>query len=540
MSASSKKKLRRAEQAEKMTEKQLAEQKEAKKLKLYTTMAVVVLIALLAFAAYSGISRAITSSGIRERSTIALTIGEHEISNAELNYFYTDAINKFVSQYGSYASWFGLDMTLPLNEQIYDQESGTTWADNFLESAISNAKSVYALADEANAKGFTLPEESVADIDSAMASMDAYAAAYGYTNTSSYLKAMYGNGATVKSLRAYFETTELAGAYQQHYYDSLTYSDEELRAADQVDPRQYNAYTYNYYYLSVNSFLETADDAEPTVAQKAAALEAAREAAESLTTDINTVEAFDAAIAALPINAENTSAASTLSEGYSYSKINSLYADWITSDDRKAGDMTFIASTSTNTDENGKETETVNGYYVLLFGSMDTNEFSLVNVRHILVSFEGGTYDSTTGVTTYTDEEKLAAKEAAEAILNEWKAGTATEDSFAALANERSDDGDGTTGGLYEDIRPGQMVSAFEDWCFAGHKVGDTGIVETQYGYHVMFYSGDSDLTYRDYLITEALASADYESWYTALVEGAAATKQDIKYLNMGLVLSAS
>ena len=202
--------------------------------------------------------------------------------------------------------------------------------------------------------------------------------------------------------------------------------------------------------------------------------------------------------------------------------------------------MTFIASTSTSTDENGKETETVNGYYVLLFGSMDTNEFSLVNVRHILVSFEGGTYDSTTGVTTYTDEEKLAAKEAAEAILNEWKAGAATEDSFAALANERSDDGDGTTGGLYEDIRPGQMVSAFEDWCFAGHKVGDTGIVETQYGYHVMFYSGDSDITYRDSLITEALASADYEIWYTALVEGAAVTKQDIKYLNMGLVLSAS
>ena len=279
-----------------------------------------------------------------------------------------------------------------------------------------------------------------------------------------------------------------------------------------MDPRQYNAYTYNYYYLSVNSFLETADDAEPTAAQKAAALEAAREAAESLTTDITTVEAFDAAIAALPINAENTSAASTLSEGYSYSKINSLYADWITSDDRKAGDMTFIASTSTSTDENGKETETVNGYYVLLFGSMDTNEFSLVNVRHILVSFEGGTYDSTTGVTTYTDEEKLAAKEAAEAILNEWKAGAATEDSFAALANERSDDGDGTTGGLYEDIRPGQMVSAFEDWCFAGHKVGDTGIVETQYGYHIMYFSGYGKV-YQNYLVETKMAAEDYSAW---------------------------
>ena len=540
MSASSKKKLRHAEQAEKMTEKQLAEQKEAKKLKLYTTAAVVVLIALLAFAAYSGISRAVISSGIRERSTVALAIGEHEISNAELNYFYTDAINNFVSQYGDYASWFGLDMTLPLNEQFYDEENGTTWADNFLESAISNAEATYALADEARAKGFALPEKSVTNIDKAMASMELYATAYGYTNVSSYLKAVYGNGATEKSLRAYFETTELASAYQQHYYDSLTYSDEELHEADMVDPRQYNTYTYNYYYLNVNNYLETEGDAEATAEQKAAAVKAAEKAAKSLTTGISTVEDFDAAIAALPVNAENTSAASTRSKDVAFNEINSLYVDWVVSNARRAGNMTYVASTSTATDENGNETETVNGYYVLMFGSKNTNNFALANVRHILVSFEGGTYDSTTGVTQYTDAEKLAAKEAAEAILNEWKAGAATEESFAALANERSDDGDGTTGGLYEDIRPGQMVAAFEDWCFDGHEIGDTGIVETQYGYHVMYYCGDSATTYRDYLITSDLADADYESWYTALTEGVTATKQDIKYLNMGLVLSAS
>jgi Tfp pilus assembly major pilin PilA len=76
MSASSKKKLRNAELAEKLTEKQLAEQKEAKKLKLYTTLAVVILIALVLIAAYVGISRTIENSGIRERNTVALTIGE--------------------------------------------------------------------------------------------------------------------------------------------------------------------------------------------------------------------------------------------------------------------------------------------------------------------------------------------------------------------------------------------------------------------------------------------------------------------------------
>ena len=93
MSASSKKKLRNAEQAEKLTEKQLAEQKEAKKLKLYTTLAVVILAALVLFAAYVGISRTISNSGIRERNTVALTIGDKEISNAELNYYFIDAVN---------------------------------------------------------------------------------------------------------------------------------------------------------------------------------------------------------------------------------------------------------------------------------------------------------------------------------------------------------------------------------------------------------------------------------------------------------------
>ena len=134
MSASSKKKLRNAEQAAKMTEKQLAEQKEAKKLKIYSTLAVVVLIALVVFAAYVGISKTVANSGIRERNTVALTIGDQKISNAELNYYFIDAVNNFYNQYGSYASLFGLDMTKPLNENIMNAETGETWADDFINS----------------------------------------------------------------------------------------------------------------------------------------------------------------------------------------------------------------------------------------------------------------------------------------------------------------------------------------------------------------------------------------------------------------------
>lgn len=35
------------------------------------------------------------------------------------------------------------------------------------------------------------------------------------------------------------------------------------------------------------------------------------------------------------------------------------------------------------------------------------------------------------------------------------------------------------------------MVEDFENWCFdASRQVGDTGIVESTYGYHVMYFSG--------------------------------------------------
>ena len=533
MSASSKKKLRNAEQAEKMTEKQLAEQKEAKKLKLYSTLAVVILIALVVIAAYIGISQAVSNSGVRERNTVALTIGEEKINNAEMNYFFMDAVNQFYNQYGSYAALLGLDTSKPLDEQIFNEETKETWADNFMNSAIENAKVTYAIANEAKAQGFTLPEAAATSIEQSMTTMAMYATMYGYPSTESYVKAMYGNGASEKTLREYFELTSLANAYQSEYYNNLTYTDAELRAAEAENFDKYSSYSYNYYYLNVNNFAEGEKGEDGyTAEQLANAAKNAEAAAKSLTTDISTVEAFDAAIAALPVNAENTSAASYASNDVSYNSISSLYADWMTDASRKAGDMTYVA----NTDTTGEQ---VNGYYVLMFNSSNDNTFALANVRHILAAFEGGSYDSTTGMTTYSDDEKAAAKAAAEEIYNEWKNGAATEESFAALANEKSADGDGTTGGLYEDVYPGQMVAAFENWCFDDRKSGDTGIVETEYGYHIMFYVGDSETTYRDRLITSDLASGDYNEWYNALVESVSATEGDTKFIRTNIVLGS-
>ena len=203
MSASSKKKLRNEQQTAKMTEKQVAEQKEAKKLTLYTTIFVVVLAVMVVFAIAIGVTRSITNSGVHERNTVALTVGDHKISNAELNYFYMSAINSFNSNYGSYAAMLGLDTSKPLNEQVINNDTGLTWADDFLNTAKDNARSAYALADAAEAAGFTLSEDDLADIDSAINNMKLYANLYGYSSTKDFLKAQYGNGATEESYRQY-------------------------------------------------------------------------------------------------------------------------------------------------------------------------------------------------------------------------------------------------------------------------------------------------------------------------------------------------
>ena len=109
----------------------------------------------------------------------------------------------------------------------------------------------------------------------------------------------------------------------------------------------------------------------------------------------------------------------------------------------------------------------------------------MVSVRHILVIPAEQNEDG-----TYTDEAWAKAEQKAQALLDEWKAGEATEDSFAALANENSEDpGSSSNGGLYEDVYPGQMVDPFDEWCFDdARRPGDTGIVKTDYGYHVMYY----------------------------------------------------
>lgn len=112
-------------------------------------------------------------------------------------------------------------------------------------------------------------------------------------------------------------------------------------------------------------------------------------------------------------------------------------------------------------------------------------------VRHLLVSPKGGTTNEETGETVYSDDEWATALKEAEDLLAKWKAGDATEESFAALVEENTDDGGSLgTGGLYEGVAPGSnFVEEFRAWAIDASRVkGETDIVKTQFGYHIMYY----------------------------------------------------
>lgn len=135
-----------------------------------------------------------------------------------------------------------------------------------------------------------------------------------------------------------------------------------------------------------------------------------------------------------------------------------------------------------------------------------TRDTCTVNVRHILIMPEAA--DGAEA----TDADWAAAEKTAQELLKQWEEGEKTEESFAALANEHSTDpGSNTNGGLYTEVQEGQMVAEFNDWCFdTNRQTGDSGIVKTTYGYHIMYFVS-SRLVWQDYAASDYLSEKSTE-----------------------------
>ena len=459
---------------------------------LYATVAILFVIVAAGLWFYN--------SGIIQRSQTAVTIDGEKYNAAETSYYY----GQVYQNYANFYSAMGMDPT-GLKSQPYGGEDGKTYDDFFKESAVDNMKYIHAAVKAAKEANITLDSDDEAVVKSNVDGMKSAAANSGY-GYSAYLKAMYGATMTSSAFESCLRDQILASKYAEQYgEENFVYSDEDIQAYYEEHKDDYDV--IDGAYITIDSAPEAKTDdegnaVEATEVETAAARLAAMETANKILADFEGGQSL-----------EQLAEAQELPYADTISGASTTYGEWFYSAVRKAGDTEIIED-----DANSK-------IYVALFNGRERDASLDYSVRHVLVTAEN----------LDLPEGEEAANEQIEAKANELLASwDGTEDGFAALAKEHSQDGSAETGGLYENVPKGQMVASFQDWCYAdGRKSGDTGIVQSQYGYHIMYFVGYGDTEYWRYACENQLRSNDENAWRTSLIEATPAevNESGMKYV---------
>ena len=470
MSASREKKSRQEETAQGPTAREQKKQQEAAEARrsaiLYRVVGAICVV-LVAFLL-------IWNTGLIQRSAAAVTMNGVKYTVADVQYYY----NSLAAQYGM-------------------SGSSTSMKDYLLPSALDYMKSDAALAAKAEAEGYTMSEEARAYLDSQIQYLNEL------DNQKEVIRTYYGSYMTYDKLVSLMERQTLASDYQNSYLSSLEYSDADLQNYYKENKDAMDSYTLSQFVLQARAD----SSAEMTDEEKAAALETAKADKKAVAEEIQRKLEAGEDPAALAEEYADQLYSSQVSGAATGSSVNSAYNEWAFDSARKTGDVTLAEYDS----------GTAYNYYVVRFEGRALDKTPTDNVRHILIQPE-----TSDGATEATDEQKAAAKAKAEELLEQWKAGEATEDSFAALAQENSaDSGSASNGGLIANITPtSSYVESFRDWAVdAARQEGDTGLVESSYGWHIMYYAGEGEPIWKQ-TAQSGLTSQDYQSWLDAAEEG--------------------
>ena len=471
-----------------------------------------------------------------------LTVAKYEdekINVAEYNYYYLNLYNQIASTtqqldsyYGSgYGAYYtGFNLTTDPAEQEYKGEDAPegvkTWADYFKLMAPEKAviqRTVYDLAmnEDAKKEGFEITEDMQKEIDeqidSTIEELQSNAEKNDYA-LNNYISKSCGEGLTEKSYRELLNRDLVVEKYLTWYQEHIseTTTDDEVKSYYKENRADFDLADARLFSIS---YAKPAEDSKSTDATytKAEAKKLAEEFKGKVTGEKSFAElAKEYAPESQKESYEEDGA--TLAENLVKSTIESnakKVAKWLFDSARKTGDIAVI-------DE--EDTEAYYIVYVVSPAAPD-RQTAGADVRHILVEAET-TKEDTEGnkvdLPAKEIEKNFAeAKKEAEAILKEWKSGDATEESFTALAKEKSDDpGVTENSGLYEDITStSSYVPEFLDWALASHKVGDTGIIKTDYGYHVMYYVGADKTEKWESDVRSAIAEKEFNDFSTELYE---------------------
>ncbi len=424
---------------------------------------------------------------------------KYKIPVSTYNYYYAMTYNSLQSTQSEYESYgldletYGLDVDFDskLSKQKTTNDDGqeVTWAEYLEEEVIESIKTTYAYYSEAvKANGGVEPEltdDQKSELNETLAEYKETANGYGYT-LSGYLVQAMGKGVTEKVFRREATRAYIAENYEEALEEdeeSVEYTDSDFEAYKDENPEEFDRVSIMIYEAEsekdAKNFCKDLNSDGSNFAQLCA------EYAEE--DFYKTYYEDEGAYTYLDMTRENLKtlgfgvAAADEKDSDSYSGL-----DWLFSDSRQAGDSNYFGTS-----------------VVYVISPAEFSDMKAVNVRHILVVPET---DDDVDVTDATDEQWQAAYEEAQSILDEYEETDKTAADFAALAEEHSEDT--ADGGLYEDITPGQMIDTFNYWCFSGHEAGDTGIIKSQYGYHIMYFEDESESAVWELEAEDALEDA--------------------------------
>lgn len=427
-----------------MNQSQRQKEPMSKKAKLYWAIGIIIAILVAALLIWHTFF-----FGKQNANATAATVGDQTYTTTEVSYYYYSVANGFTQQAQAYQQMgmdMGYDPSLSPSEQTYNEEEGTTYADYFLEQALDQLQQVSILCREAEAAGYTLSAEGEQSIQDNMDALYTYSVQSNAGSEESYLRMIYGRNMTKSLFKELLTKSILADEYAAVKSESFTYTDGELDDYYDAHAADLDSYDYRFCYINAEFEDKTDEDGntvEPTEEETKAAMDAAAEKADKMIAEVRGGTAFNTAAQDY---LDETSAESYSDPEYNHktgdlgSTVTSTYREWLTDDSRQPGDLTSIEVENT-------------GYCVVQFlgREKDTDSYQTMNYRSIQILAE--TTPSEDGSTALPTEDQLAAaKEQAQGLLDQWKAGDATADSFAALAKENSaDETTKENGGLHED-----------------------------------------------------------------------------------------
>lgn len=478
------------------------------------------------------------------------SVAEYSYYYSSVFQTYVEQSNSLQQSYG-YALF---DYTKDPAVQTTTDEDGNkiTYDELFRQRVLTTLETANYYLDKCEAEGITLSDEHKAEIDELIGSIAA-SAETNHFSASRYISYVYGKGLNEKMFRELLEEQYLVAQYLEDVEEDCfsSFTDEELEKAYAEDPGEFQAVDLRLFGFEVEkednkeetteaseeTTAETAEETteaseETTVAEETTAEEETTEAAEEETTDAAEKEPSKTELLAEEMLGKIKDEASFIELAYEYAaekdketfkkdtatlaknikrstvkdQIGEDLAEWLYSADRKVGDKKVYP-----TDDYV--------YVIYIIKTAYRAEEPLVDARHILVSFDSVASElkKTDGnkidvekkedqeVKTATTEEELEitnkgtgysielvteAYKQARDIYDKYMSGEKTEEAFAKLADELSDDGgENKNGGLYEGIEKGKMVEPFENWVYDGdRKAGDVDLVMTEYGWHVMYF----------------------------------------------------